>query len=491
MTELVQALALLQRVRELEAYAAANPLECVPWLPGQIEWLSDPGPKPKLMRTGVRFGKSTAAVGECIFRARGHHPFNPAIRKVPCRIAFITTDKQAQGVQIQRLFWELVPKHELLPTVEFSERTGFRGHVPVVQFKNGSSVTWYSAGAGPKSLQGSEYDYIQIDEPVSLELFLECENRVRNTGGTVGITLTPLHLPVPWLEKKCEDGLVTDHHFRLTPEAMVSPITGEVRRTKAGEPIDADYIAALRARRTDPSAPIEIDGEWEARADGQWFKCFDPARHVVERLPTRTMKWFLGIDYAAADRELGMCAVLTGVEVVDEGDGVLEPHMWVLDEVVVPGTTTMEVFASSIVRMLRQHSFSWHELDGVFGDNPVKTRHQVSSNIELSKWLVRKLGLKGGGDALFPKLLSAKEGAAASSRTRRSKDLRCRWMYAQIASDRVRIHDRCAHLKKGLQSWDYGDRHPYKDILDAWMYGLREQWTTVRARRSVARVSFR
>jgi len=62
------------------------------------------------------------------------------------------------------------------------------------------------------------------------------------------------------------------------------------------------------------------------------------------------------------------------------------------------------------------------------------------------------------------------------NRSIRSKDQRCRWAYGEISADRVRIHPRCKTVIEGLEKWDYGDRHPLKDVLDAWMYGLKPLW---------------
>lgn len=479
-------LALLAEVERLEELARTRPLDFIPWLPGQLAWLSDPGPKPKLYRAGVRSGKTTAACAEVIWRCLGTHPYHPTPTP-PVRCAVVTTDKQAQGLAIQRLFWEIVPKDELAPGTDFNSRTGFRGHVPVVRFRNGSEVVWYSDSSGPRAIQGSEFHYIQIDEPCSRELYDECRARVRNTGGQVGITLTPMHLPVPWLQAMCDEGLVSDHHFTLTEANQTSPITGKVRTTKTGVPWDQAFIDDLRNEERGPDAGIKLDGDWEMRSEGQFFKVFESDKHVSSHLPDAELSLHLGIDYAGADRELGMCAVLSGVQVIDV-DGEKQGHVWVLDECVMPGTATMGQFASGVLKMLASHGITWRELDSVFGDIPVKTRWQTSSNVELGKAIAKQLKLQYR--ALRPRPLAVKEGGGASWRARSSKDLRCRWFYSEIAHDRVRIHPRCTTLIKAFETWDYGDRHPYKDVLDAAMYGLKDLWATKR-RTTVPRLMLR
>lgn len=477
-----EVLDLLDVLEEIARDAEANPLDYIDWLPGQASWLADAGPNPKLFRAGVRSGKTTAGCGETIFRCKGQHPFLN-VPPAPVRCAMITTDKQTQGVQIMRLFHSLCGRDDLDPSTEFSERTGFRGHVPVVQFRNGSSVTWYSNNAGPQALQGAEFDYIGIDEPPDEAVFDEAQARVRNTGGLVGCTLTPLHKPVPWLRERCEKGLVSDHHFAFTLENQRGTITGELRRTKAGKPWDQAFLEDVRRREgLGPSGPIKLDGAWEMRSEAQFFDRFHVDRHTSRHFPARPLDWYLGIDYAAADREFGMCAVLSGVERREveiptaSGRPYVDrvPYVYTLDEVVMPGTASMPSFAVAIVSMLERHGLHWHELEAVFGDNPVKSRFQRVGNLELGKHVARRLGKPQ--TALRPRLFSVKEGGGASSRSRRTKDVRCTWAWQALAEDRVVVHPRCSHLIRAFSEWDYTDRHPLKDILDAWHYGLRELW---------------
>lgn len=467
----------------LVAHLNANPLDGIAWLPGQMQWLSDDGAQPVLYRAGVRSGKSLAACAEVIWRCLGSHPFKE-IPPAPVRIAFITTSKGAQGVQIQRLFWEMVCKEDLVDEIEFSERTGFRGHVPVVQFKNGSSVTWYSNSAGPRALQGSEYSYIQIDEPCSRELFDEANNRVRNTGGKVGITMTPLHLPVPWLKDLCEKGLVTDVHTPLTPEGQISPMTGLPRTTKTGVPWDQKFISHLRATVIGPDAAPTLDGEWESRSEGQFFSCFDKLVHVSDTYPTREMDFHIGFDYAASDRDMGMCAVLTG-SYKETTNGETYTHFYILAEVGLPGTSSMDHFAAGILEMLARFGLDWHDLDSAYGDIPAKSRHQIASNVELARAVGRQIGVR----TIRPKILNVKEGASAGGATRRTVDIRTRWMFQEVATNRVSIHESCTAVIAGMEGWDYSSKSEHKDILDALHYGLRDFWTT--RRRSTKSFDFR
>ncbi len=478
MSALLQTLS--RKVRALKVKVDQAPVDFVAWLPYQIEWMSHDGPEPHLLRLGNRMGKSTCGAAELIFRARGKHPFK-RVRSGPVRLALVCFSL-IQSVEIQRVLWELVGKDnnvELVPGTEFSSKTGFKGHKPVVQWLNGSELHIYGNAQGAGALAGAEFDYILMDEPPAPEVYEECFERVKNTEGGIGITLTPINgPPLPWLRELCEQGLVRDFHQPLTAESQVSPITGLVRRTKAGTPWDQAFIDKVR-KRTDPiNAPIRLDGEWESRCEGQFFASFDPLKHVSEHLPKTKVRIALGFDFATADREKGLAAVLSYVwDVKHEEEGRTYSYIHAIDEVVLPGTSTMEVFARHTLRMLRRHGVKWTDVDYVYGDNPVKSRFAESSIKELARHLARQLGVPL--EHLQPRIKNAKEGGAQSSARRRTKDIRCRWMYGELAADRVLVHPRCKVLIQALQKWDYGDKHELKDILDAWMYSLRDIWREV------------
>ena len=470
-------------LEEAEQAVRAAPIDFVAWLPPQIAFMRHPrsDPRPALLRLGNRQGKTTTGAAELVYTCRGQGPYN-TYKKAPARCALVCMN-MAQSVEIQRVIWEMVggrDNRELIAGTEFSSRTGFRGHRPVVEFKNGSSITIYANAQGAEALAGAEYELILLDEPPSREVYNEAIKRVLNTGGRVALTMTPINgPPLPWLRELTEAGPngeppgVVDYHFRLTPENCVSPVTGLVRRTKDDVPWDADFIRAVEASSDPISREIRVHGGWEMRTEGQWFDCFDPNIHVTKSYPDEEVQLCLGIDYAGAAREYGMCAVISAVEdtVID---GLSVPIVWTLAEVVMPGTATMDAFSGELLNVLAALGIRWHELDNVYGDIPVKTRFQESSNRQMGKAVARRLKIDHNG--LRPRPLGAKEGGGSSGRNRSSKDKRFRWMYAHLTDARVRIHPRCVHLTKALQEWDYSDKHPRKDVLDAWMYGLKDIW---------------
>ena len=445
-----------------------SPVDHIPYLPTQLDFLKhDDNKTPYLFRAGNRQGKSTVGAAEVIFRARGHHPFKEVPNR-PVKIAVVCMSLQ-QSIPIQEMIWELIDKSLLKPGVTFNKKTGFGAHTPIIQFMNGSSIKFHGCAQGAEALAGSEYDFILLDEPPDQTVYDECIKRVSNTGGNIALTLTPINgPPLPWLRAFCEEGIVKDYHMVLTPESQISPLTGKVRLTKRGEPWDADFIQHLIKLTSPIDAPIRIHGEWNSVSEGQFFKNFNKNSHIIDHIPDGEYTIGLGIDYASADRDNGLCAVLSFYE-------KRAPTRWAVyavDEVAIHGSASMADFADEILRMLDRSGLKWHEIDVVWGDNPVAAGSSYSSNMELTKALKKKLTKK----SLRPDIRSVKTGGGASGKHRRTKDIRCRWLYSQIANNDFYVMGRCKWLIESLQLWDYRDTSEHKDIIDAAMYGLKMLW---------------
>jgi phage terminase large subunit-like protein len=439
------------------------------WLPAQLAFLRHNSKVPALYRAGNRQGKTTVGAAELIFRARGKHPFK-AVKAAPVRLACVTMTK-SQGVAIQQVFWDLLDHAEVESDVVFTVQNGFRGHNPTIRFRNGSTIKFVTNNQGASALAGSEYDFILLDEPPAQDVYDEALKRVLNTGGSVALTLTPINgPPLPWLRELCEAGAVTDYWAKLTPESQISPLTGKPRLTKDGVPWDAEFIKKIWETTNPIDGPVRIDGEWESRVTGQFFDCFDKAMHVSPAVPDDDLVLALGLDWAAADREAGLCAVLSGWR----RDKAKDQTVYVLGEVVMSGTTPMIDFAREVLRMIRDLRVEYKDLDVVYGDNPIRGARNLSSNSEFSKAVAQELGLQQR--ALRPGVRNVKEGVGASGRRKRTKDIRCRWAYGELGSNRVRVSPRCPKLVEALLGWDYSDTSPHKDVLDAWLYGLRDRW---------------
>jgi hypothetical protein len=443
-----------------------RPLDYVPWLVPQDRWLRVPGDK--LYRAGNQaLGKTTAALAELGWRLLGQHPHYP-VRRAPIE-AVVCSLNQAQSLSIQGKFHALLPAGVLAAECEYNPKTGFGANRPLTRLANGSTVRWVTDDQGPRSVAGSTVDVALVDEPCSPEMLRELRKRLLIRSGVLLGAMTPINGPVEHIRREVEAGFWPEVHAPLIPENLRIAATGETRRLADGTLCDEAWIAELWRKEPASWAGITLDGLWEARPEGAWFApIWDAAKHVSDRarLDGET-RWHLGIDYASADRPMGLVAVLVLVEAMRDDEGHAVEHVIVEDMVALPGTATITMFACDILAMLRRNGLHWRSLRTVYGDNPVQGRHEWRGNFDLTRRLAHELRIAQNG--LSPRILGAKEQMRGGSR-----DTGCRYLYEAMASGRLVVRSRCKALVEAIETWDYTAMHPAKDRIDALRYALKD-----------------
>lgn len=464
----VDLLALVQEAEEFSNTARDNLIHWVRWTRPQDQWLSLPAPR-KLLRAGNQVGKTWAGAAEVIGRAQGLHP-HYRVRKPPVEIWVVCTS-WSQSVAVMGKVWELVPKSWLVPGQRFDLRTGFGKDNPALVFANGSVIRFKTTNQGPSAVATGTIDYVWIDEPTDFDIYRELDRRVTRRAGGIGITLTPINRPCGWLKEMVDGGVVREVHAKLTVENL-TPV-GDTAPLKLldGTPMDAVWIEEQHRITPAMFQPVVLDGEWEIRPQGIFFKCFERARHVAAmKLDPRRGRvfWALGIDYSAADRPQGQTGVLVQVQSLTDDRGRPYQLIAVVDQVVMPGTASNEQFAGELLTMLGRHGLQWRDLHKVYGDNPVTSQWVEKSNIDTMRALAAELRIPQAG--LQPRVLNAKEGTASYGTVATG----CRYLYQGLASNRLVIHPRCEALARALETWDYTRDHPGKDQIDALRYALKD-----------------
>ena len=446
----------------------AAPLQHIRWTPPQSAWLTSTAPR-KLLRAGNQLGKTWSATAEVIFRATGTHP-HYRTHPPPVEIWVVCTS-WSQSVSIMRKFWDLVPK-EAIRTTRFDPRNGFGKDNPAVVFLNGSVVRFRTTNQGPEALAGATIHYVAIDEPCDEDIYRELDRRVMRNAGAIGITLTPINRPCDWLRAMVDAGNVQEVHALLTPDNLTPAGGTGPLRLLDGTPMDQDWIDEQRRITPAMYAPVVLDGEWETQPEGIFFRCFDRARHINAAIrldPARgVIRWVLGIDYAAADRQYGQVAVLSQVQSYLDDKQRRQELVYAVDMVAMPGIASSEQFAAEVVQLLGRSGLRWRDLHAVYGDNPVASRWVEKSNLNTSRAIARELSIPQS--ALTPRVLSAKDGGPSAG----AMDTGCRYLYEGLASGRIMLHPRCDLLGKGMETWDYTRDHPMKDCIDAFRYSLKD-----------------
>lgn len=452
--------------------AAADPLRYLRWMVPQLAFLALEG-RAKAYRAGNQaLGKSTVGLAEVLMHLRGSHPFRkvkrPPVNWVVCSL------NQTQSLAIQGKFHALVGANELHKDCAWNPKTGYGANKPFTQFANGSTVRWVTDDQGPRAVAGSTLNGVLVDEPCSPEMLRELKKRLLRRAGTLLLTFTPINGPTEHIRDDIEAGRILEIHAPLTPENLKWADTGEIVTLEDGTPCDAKWIGEVWAQTSAMEADIVNNGGWERKIEGVYFHNFDAKRHSATAGLRRTMNgregrltWLLGLDYAAADREYGQCAVLVQVLEVRASVG---PSQWwvnVVDESVATGTIDTGQFADMVLSMLTRAGLTWDRLDVIHGDNPVSSRWEERSNGIMLREIAGKLARPQ--KSMKKRIMNAKEGVRADRQLTEG----CRMLYRLIGEGRVNIAPRCQHLIKGVQTWDLTSSHPYKDIIDALRYALK------------------
>jgi hypothetical protein len=399
----------------------------------------------------------------------GQHPYRtvkpPPVKWVVCSL------NQTQSLAIQEKFHALAGAECIDASTPWNPKTGYGANKPLTLFKNGSQIRWVTDDQGPRSVAGSTLDGVLVDEPCSPEMYRELDKRLLKRRGVMLLTFTPINGPTAHLREAIEGGSVREVHAPLTVENLRKADTGEQVRLEDGTPCDQAWIDEIWRETRGLYADIINNGGWEQAIEGVVFETFDAKKHVratTLRKDAGQLRYMLGIDYAAANRECGQVAVL--VQVLTRkppGAGLPVHEVVVMDEAVASGKVTTDEFVDQVLAMLARNRLEWRNLDVVHGDNPVRSRFEERSNGIVTRYLASRLRVPQKG--LQPPIYNAKEGVRAD----RQRDEGIRFLIGAFARDRIRISPLCKAVIEGLQTWDGSDDHPRKDVLDALRYALK------------------
>lgn len=453
--------AALELVRALAREAEEDPSAWMQWLPPQDEFHKDPKPV-KLLRTGNQVGKTTAGLTEVHWRAMGAHP-HYATHEPPIE-AWVICASWSQSLAIQAKFYAIAQRY-LIDNTRFDAVNGFHANRPTARYPNGSIVRFKTTQQNSLDLAGATIDLAMFDEPPkSPRIFEEVRKRLLRRQGTLLMCLTPVNAPCGWLRDLCEAGQVSDHHWRLEPEAMIPVGETEPLTLPDGTPMDEAWIDELRRNTLPQEVPVVVDGEWEMRVEGRVFSQFDATQMVSDVPPEGEQVICLGIDHGS---KVGKeCAVLVLVD--RSGD---QDRITVWDEYVGRENTSTSQDARGILDMLKRNRIRWSQLDEAWGDRLyIRGPADKKSNRDMIDSLARLLSIPS--QSLSPSIRTVKRGRG---RGKGSVDSGCRYLHQAMVHDgHFQVHPRCEKVIESLQKWDYRDDE-WKDAIDAIRYSLQRQ----------------
>lgn len=143
----------------------------------------------RLFLGGNRSGKTTAGTIELLWRLGGIHPFQTTA--TPIKAMLLAQDFQTHVKDI------LIPKLLAWAPRDFFTNVEKNQQGTPVKFicKSGSTLDIKSQDQDIKVFEGSDYDYVWIDEPCQQNIFTAIFRGLTDRGGLLSFTGTPLTFP--------------------------------------------------------------------------------------------------------------------------------------------------------------------------------------------------------------------------------------------------------------------------------------------------------
>ena len=460
-------------------------LDCIEWLPHQVELLRDPALY-RLLRTGNQLGKTEVGVGEVLFAALGYHPYRrPTFMHGEY---WVICASWSQSVAIQAKLWALIPRNRVRPGTAFTDAHGFGGRNPhvAVLHENGhySVIRFKTTGQETLDLASATIDGALFDEPPrDRGVYAEIQKRIQANAGWMLITMTPIGADVSWLKALVDEGAIREHHAALEPEYLV-PVGRDKPlriRSKQGQLYEwnAEWVETVRRLTPSDQRAIRLDGAWDVADPESYFHdVWSPSSMVLDECPDLEVVAQVGIDHGHRPGKQYACllyiARTPGHEENPDGDLVVVVADEYSDE---EGVADVELDARGIVSMLKRNGWAWHELDFVGGDRDHMAGSSFrKSNRDLELAIMAELD---SPDELEPRIRTVKRGAG---RHWGSVEFGCRWVYRLMARRRFYVLRKCRRMRKALRRFRLRNRDDeWKDILDGLRYGLENRIFRARA----------
>ena len=449
-----------RKVKTLQRITENDPLSW--WRPtySQKAFLED-NSRLRLLLGGNQVGKTSAACALLIYHCLGRHPYYQV--DPPPIEAWIITHSIEQSRTIQAKLWEMIPKDQLHPDVEFIRGKGFRGVTPLVKWKNGSIIRIKTANQG-LGLASASCALVVLDEPVPAEVWNECLARTLrggrgNKAGMMAMTMTPVgNVDVRYIQEMVESNKISTHRAPLTVKATTPVGLAPLLTQKQIDDITAGWLPVDRQQR--------INGDFNTAPAGVIFDQFDPSTMIINRpCPPAMYKYAVGIDHGTTPGS--QCAVIAAINMED----VQNPEVYILDEYSSGGSATPEDHATGILEMvtrngIRPEQCRWTGDGDHYGSRGNKGVSHMS-NLVLMRAMERVQGLRHR---------TLQFTIRKAIKKRHSVYFSASVLYAIMSRKKFFVSSRCQTMIQSIQTWTMKressarSRDPAGHIIDALRY---------------------
>ncbi len=223
---------------------------------------------------GNRSGKTECGAVECVYMARGIHPYRKNRENVCGWVVSLSMQVQRDVAQKKILHYlrkDWIEEIVMLSGRKDSPESGIIDFIRVKNVLGGSSVIGFkSCDQGREKFQGASLDFVWFDEEPPEDIYTECRMRVVDRQGDIFGTMTPLK----GLTFVYNEIFLNRHH---DPEVWY-----EFMEWADNPYLAATEIAALEVSMDERVLQSRRYGKFATAAEGLVYPEFDENVHVIE-----------------------------------------------------------------------------------------------------------------------------------------------------------------------------------------------------------------
>ncbi len=223
---------------------------------------------------GNRSGKTECGAVECVYMARGIHPYRQNRENVCGWV--VSLSAQVQRDVAQKKILHYLRKDWIEDIVMLSGRKDAPEHgiIDFIRVKNvlgGSSIIGFkSCDQGREKFQGASLDFVWFDEEPPADIYFECRMRVFDRKGDIFGTMTPLK------------GLTFVYQEIYLNRHADDEVWYEFMEWSDNPYLDAGEIKALESSLDENSLQSRRYGKFANASAGLVYPEFDEQIHVIE-----------------------------------------------------------------------------------------------------------------------------------------------------------------------------------------------------------------
>ena len=226
---------------------------------------------------GNRSGKTECGAVECVYMARGIHPFRENKKEVSGWVVSLSAQVQrdvAQKKILRYLRKDWIEEIVMLSGRRDSPEDGIIDFIRVKNVLGGSSVIGFkSCDQGREKFQGTSLDFVWFDAEPPEDIYRECRMRVIDRRGDVFATMTPLK------------GLTFVYNEIYLNRHNDPEVWYEFVEWSDNPYLDEREIKLLEASMDERTLQSRRYGKFATATEGLVYPEFDESIHVIDPFP--------------------------------------------------------------------------------------------------------------------------------------------------------------------------------------------------------------